>query len=325
VRTITVTANRLEYHVPVMRALAALFAPLFVAAAASTAFAAGDVVATLSATGELDLTGDDLANDVAVTRDPTTKEFLVLGRNGTTVNGGTEFRTLGVKSIRAVMNGGDDVLAVAGLRLKKNLYADMGEGNNSLDLYHVIVGGRVNVYGGAGDDTIKVEAGCDLLGGGLANAGDGVNHVAVTDSTVRGRLRILTGGGDDLVEIHHDGFTSDASLSIRTGAGNDTVDYLGCTFQCPVETLTGAGTDTINIMTSRFERAVGMNTGDDDDNVEVERSTFDARFFVSGGHGTNNVYFVGINIGINGSNVTAGGAGHSGHWYWAFIIVHVFP
>ena len=308
-----------------MRASSALVAALLVGLASSAAFASGDVVATLLPSGELDLTGDDLANDVQVDRDVVTKEFVVLGRNGTTINGGTEFRTLGVKSIRAVMNGGDDVLAVAAFTLKKNFYADLGDGNNTLSLYHVICRGRVNVYGGAGNDTIKVEAGSDLLVGGLLQANDGTNHVAVTDSTVRGRLRILTGSGDDLVEMHHDGFTTDASLSIRTGAGNDVVDYLGCTFQCPVETLTSSGVDTINIMTSRFERAVGMNTGDDDDNVEVERSTFDARFYVSGGHGTNNVYFVGINIGVNGSNVTAGGAGHSGHWYWAFIIVHVFP
>jgi len=308
-----------------MRALAALVPPLVVAITASAALASGDVVVAVSTTGELQLTGDDLANDVQVTRDSATKDFVVLGRNGTTVNGGGDFRAAGVKSIRAVMNGGDDVLAIAGFRLKKNIYVSMGDGNDTLDLYHVIVGGRVSLYGGAGDDTITVEAGCDLHGGGLIQADDGANHVAVTDSYVRGRFRILTGSGNDLVEIHHDGFTSDASLSIRTGAGNDTVDYLGCTFQCPVETLTSDGVDSINVMTSRFTSAVGMNTGNDDDNLEVERSTFDAKIFVSGGGGMNNVTFIGINFGPNGSNVTAGGFYHNGHWTIAWAIVHVFP
>jgi hypothetical protein len=308
-----------------MRALAALVVPLVVAITASAALASGNVLVALSTTGELQLTGDDLPNDVQVSRDSATKEFVVLGRNGTTVNGGGEFRTLGVKSIRAVMNGGDDVLAVAGLRLKKNFYAAMGDGNDTVDLYHVVVGGRTTVYGGLGDDTIKVEAGSDLLGGGLIQADDGANHVVVSDSFVRARFRILTGSGNDLVEIHHDGFTSDASLSIRTGAGNDTVDYLGCTFQCPVETLTSDGVDTINVMTSRFTRAVGMNTGNDDDDVEVERSTFDAKAFVSGGGGTNSVVFIGINFGPNGSNITAGGFYHNGHWTIAWAIVHVFP
>jgi hypothetical protein len=308
-----------------MRAIGVLLASVVVGLAVQSAFADGDVVAVLSSKGELQLTGDDLANDVQVDKDPATKEIRVLGRNGTTINGVAEFRTTGVKSIRAVMNGGDDVLAIAGFRLKKNLYIDMGAGNNSVDIYHMVVLGRVTVYGGDGDDTVKIEAGSDLGGGGLVNAGDGANHVAVTDSYVRGPFRILTGSGNDLVEVHHCGFTTDASLSIRTGAGNDTVDYLGDTFQCPVETLTAGGTDTINIMTSQFEKAVGMNTGDDDDNVEVERSTFDAKFFISGGHGTNNVYLVGINLGPNGSNVTAGGFYHSGHWYIAWSIVHVFP
>jgi hypothetical protein len=308
-----------------MRKLVAVVAPVVLGLSAQAAFAAGDVTAVLAPRGELQITGDDLGNDVAVTRDPLTKEFVVEGRNGTTVNGAAEFRTTGVKTIRAAMNGGDDVLAVAAFRLTKNLFADLGAGNDTLTLYRVVLRGRLNVQGGDGDDTVSVEAASDLVGGGVINAGEGVNHVVVKDSTVRGRLRIVTGGGNDGVEILHCGFTDTASLSIRTGEGDDTVDYLGCTFQCPVETLTYGGHDGIGIMTSRFVKAVGMNTGEGDDDIEVERSTFDAKYYVSGGKGTNNMYVVKANLNLNGTNVAVGGTGHSGHWYWAFVIVHVFP
>jgi hypothetical protein len=306
-----------------MRALAAVLASLFCAFAASSAFAAGDVNVVLWKKGELRLTGDDLANDLQIDRDPDTKEIVVLGRNGTTVNGGDSVRVLGVRSIRAAMNGGDDVLAFGGFNLKGFINVDLGDGNDTFSLYHVGVAGRVIVHGGDGDDTVTIEAGSDLKSGGYIGVNEGANHVAITDSYVRGSLRILSGSGADLVEIHRDGFTSKASLSVRTGSGDDVVDYLGNTFQCPVETLTENGVDTLNVKTSGFYKAVGMNCGDGDDVVNIERCTFNAKFFISGGKGTNKASAVG-GVFASGGLLFAGGFGHSGHFYWSFIVINVF-
>jgi len=306
-----------------MRALVVLLAPLLCALAASSAFAAGDVNVVLARRGQLQLTGDELGNDLQIDRDPDTKEFVILGRNGTTVNGVESLRIMGVRSIRATMNGGDDVLAFGGFNLKAGINADLGAGNDTLSLYNMVIVGRVIVHGGDGDDTITVAAGCDLRSGGYLGGDEGANHVAITDSYVRGPMRILTGSDADLVEIHRNGFTSRASLSVRTGSGDDVVDYLGNTFQCPVETLTSMGVDTLNVKTSRFVKAVGMNCGDGDDVVNIERCTFDARFFISGGAGTNKASAVG-GVFTNGGLLFAGGYGHSGHFYWAFIIINVF-
>jgi hypothetical protein len=307
-----------------MRPLVAVISLLLGAFATSTALAAGDVT-VVAKKGELQLVGDDLADDVQIDRDPETKEIVVLGRNGTTINGGASYRApaQAVRSIRATMNGGDDVLALGGLRLKRLLSADLGAGNDTLSLDHVVVAARVTVHGGDGDDAITVASGSDLRRGGVVSAEEGANHVAITDSYVRGPMRILTGGGDDLVEIHRDGFTEGASLSVRTGLGDDVVDYLGNTLQCPVETLTGGGGDTIHVKTSRFVKAVGMNGGDGDDDVNIERCTFVARFFISGGKGTNRAAVVGT-VTSSGGLVFAGGTGRSGNFYWSLIIVHVF-
>jgi hypothetical protein len=309
-----------------MRALAALAATLFVVLCASSAFALGDVNVVLAKKGELQLVGDDLANDVQITRDTVTKEFVVTGRNGTTVNGADSMRLVGVRSIRATLNGGDDVLAMGGFNLKGFINVDLGAGNNTISLYNMIVVGRVIVHGGDGDDTISVLAGCDLRGGGVIDAGEGVNHVAISDSYVRGPMKILAGGGGNLIEIHRDGFTSDASLTISTGSGDDTVDFLGNTFQCPVGVQTGYGVDTINVKTSGFSKAVGMNAGDGDDNVNIDRCTFNARFFISGGKGTNKAAVSSVTGAAfsSGGLIFAGGVGHSGHFYWAFIVVNVF-
>jgi hypothetical protein len=308
-----------------MRTRAAVLALTALLSASSAAFAAGDVTAVRAARGELQITGDDFANDVLIERDLMTMEMVVRGRNGTTVNGAAEFRVPGFHSVRATMNGGDDVLTAAGFNVHRHFYVDLGEGDDALNLVRVVVLGRAYAYGKGGGDTIRFEAGCDLRAGGIVLADEGANHVVVADSYVRGPLRIWSGAGDDLVEIHRCGFTSKAALSIRTGDGADVVDFMGNTFQGAVETLTFGGVDKINVRTSRFRRAVGMNTGDDDDEVTVERCTFEARYFIGGGDGTNNVFFIAIHFSSGSSNVAAGGTGHSGHFWWAFVIIHVFP
>jgi hypothetical protein len=309
-----------------MRAFAAFAAALFCGLSASSAFAAGDVNVVLAKKGELQLWGDDLANDVQISRDQDTKEFVVTGRSGTTVNGVDSVRLVGVRSIRATMNGGDDVLAMGGFNLKGFVNVDMGDGNDTVSLVDMIVVGRVIVRGGDGDDAVSILAGCDLRSGGYVDAGEGANHVAISDSYVRGPTKVLGGGGGNLIEIHRAGFTSDASLSIKTGSGDDTVDFLGNTFQCPVQALTGYGVDTINVATSGFSKAVGMNAGDGDDNVNIDRCTFRAKFFISGGKGTNKAGVSNVNGAAfsSGGLVFAGGYGHSGHFYWAFIVVNVF-
>jgi hypothetical protein len=301
------------------RALASI---ALTAALASPAFAAGDV-AVLADAGILTLTGDDTANDLQIDRDPVTRELIVRGRNGTTISGAGELRFADVKSIRAALGVGDDVLALGSLSLSGEFAADLGDGNDSLSFYFVKVRRRVTVTGGAGDDLVTFDTGSDLVRGGVIDTGDGADHVRIADSSVRGRLRIVTGLGDDLVEIHRNGFTSYASLLVRTGAGVDTVDVLGNTFQGDVKIQTDEGEDAVWVTTSRFVRTATVKTGTEDDQIEVERSTFDAAFFVNGGSGTNGVFFIGIHI--TGSGVSAGGAGHSGNVWWAFVIVHVFP
>lgn len=291
---------------------------------ATRSFAAGDVT-VFADRGVLALTGDDLANDVQVDRDPATRELVLRGRNGTTLGGAAEVRIAGVKSIRAAFGAGDDVLALGGFALTGELSADLGDGSDTLSLYHVRVRRRLVVLGGAGDDTVTLDAASSLFRGGSVETADGNDHVRVADSFVHGRLRIVTGEGDDLVEVHRNGFTTYGSLLVRTGAGTDTVDVLGNTFQGPVKVETDEGQDAVWVTTSRFVREAVVKTGTEDDEIEIERSTFDAAFFVNGGSGTNGVFFVGIHINSNGSGVSAGGHGHSGNVWWAFVIVHVFP
>lgn len=296
-----------------------------VAAAGGTAFAAGDVVAVADATGALLLTGDDLANDLQVGRDPLTGEFVVLGRNGTTVGGAAEWRSADVRSIHAKLGGGDDVLDLGGIRLRGSLFADLGDGADTFGSVHVAVRRRTTVVGGPGDDVVSFEGGSDLRGGAAVTTGDGADVVRIADSIVRGRLRLLTGAGDDRIEIHRDGLTDRASLLVRTGDGADVVDLLGTTFQAGGRILTSSGADQVSMLTSRFRRDVSIDGGSDDDRIDVDRSTFDAELRVHGGSGTNRMFVVGVRLTSGSGGFTAGGSGSSDHFTWWFVIVHVFP
>ena len=317
-----------------MLRLALPFAALL--ALSVNAYAAGDVQATVDTRGRLLLTGDALGNDVQIGKSGPDGQLVVIGRNGTTVNGAAQFAAAGVKSIRATMGDGDDVLAMGGFRLKKSLRVDLGAGDDTLTLLRNTIGRRATLLGGPGDDTILAEGGTSFQrgvrigtdGGDSAvtalpavepGAGDGNDLVRIADSFVYGRMRVLTGGGADRVELHRDGFTDAASLVIRTGDGDDWVEMVSCTFQGHVRVLTADGEDVIYAVTSRFRRPVKLNTGPLDDEIELERSTFDASLRVHGGTGANAVIFIGVNIS------GAGGSGGNDKYSWRFVVVHFFP
>lgn len=305
--------------------LACWIAAVVVCAGASRAVAAGDVAAEIDKSGALRLTGDDLPNDVQVDRDPWTREFVVRGRNGTTVNGAAEWRAASARSVRVEMGAGDDVVALAAFRVAGGMVADLGDGNDTLSLMAVRLGGRAVVTGGAGDDAVKFEGGCDLRGGAAVTTSDGADLVRIADSYAWRPVRIVTGNGDDAVEVHRNGFTEGASLVVRTGEGDDRVDLLANTMQSTGNVVTAAGQDRVSVVTTRFRRAMVVSAGTGDDDVTVERATFDETLRVYGGEGTNRATFIGIHITSNGSGVTAGASGGHDNVFWWVVIVHVFP
>jgi len=293
--------------------LAAAAVPLL----ALPAYAAGDVQVTVDARGRMELVGDDLGNEIQIDKDVDVGGFVVLGRNGTTVNGAAQFVTANVKSIRATMGAGDDVLAMGGFRLKKRLHVDLGEGDDRVSLFHNTLRGRVTFQGGPGNDSVIAEAGTKFMRGVRIGTGEGDDTVRIADSEVHGRMRMFTGSGADRVELHRDGFTDLGSLAVRTGAGDDWFEVIGCTFQAHVHLLTSDGEDTVYFTTSRFRRPVTIKTGPLDDEIELERATFDAALNVNGGGGVNSVVFIGLTI--------SGGSGGSKKYSWRFVIVHFFP
>jgi hypothetical protein len=294
---------------------------LLLTALAAPAFAAGDVAATLASGGRLEVMGDAAANDLQIEKNSITGEFVVLGRNGTTINGGAEFRAEGVKTLRIAMGEGNDLVALGGFGLKKGLRVDLGAGDDRLTTLRNTIKRRATILAGPGNDTLLLEGGTEFRRGVRINTDEGDDLVRLADSVVSGRLRLLTGDGDDRVELHRNGFTELASLVIRTGNGDDWVEAIGCTFQSHVKMQTNDGQDVVYVATSRFRKLAAFKTGKMDDEIELERSTFDAALRVNGGGGLNAVFF----ISINGAGAAGGGSGDGDKFYWRFVIVHILP
>src|SRR5262245_33887956 len=127
---------------------------------------AGNLLASVSATGLLTLTGDADANDVTLTVTPT--NVTLTGNGGTTVNGVAAPVILGTtKSIKADLKGGNDTLSIDGtasFSLTGSASITLGDGDNILNL--VTTGkidiGSLTVKAGDGSDIVTVQGGTGL-------------------------------------------------------------------------------------------------------------------------------------------------------------------
>jgi len=127
---------------------------------------AGNITASVSATGLLLMTGDADANDVTVTVTPT--NVTLTGNAGTTVNGSATPAVLGlVKSIKADLKGGNDTLSIDGtasFSVPGAVGITLGDGDNTLNL--VTTGkidlGALTIKAGDGSDTVNIQGGAGL-------------------------------------------------------------------------------------------------------------------------------------------------------------------
>lgn len=169
------------------------------------------------------------------------------GGNFSIVDNGVEVGSVsGVnKNIRVDLptQNADDALSIdLGGNSIRNFYANLGSGDNSIDVSNGIVKGVTMIRGAAGNDSVTLAA--DLTLGNDANVwlGDGANDLDVAGqltksltvktgagvdtffmapgSSVGGDLRAQLGDGDNVAII--DGAIG-RNLSMVTGAGNDRV------------------------------------------------------------------------------------------------------
>src|SRR5688572_345463 len=219
---------------------------LFLAASALPAAAHGNVSATVDAVGDLWLFGDGLSNGLRVDSGGDDEDvFRIRGiDDSTTVNGLAEV-TLVAPGTRMVVFLGDgdnealfgdgygsspsccrrELLVVSGAGADRivlvgpfeRVTADLGPGDDSLEVTEGSLGVSGTLVLGAGDDVLAISA--FTAARGSFDLGPGSDQLVVgEDTTVDGTIEL--GPGDDFLWMTEDA----GDVELRGGDGNDTFE-----------------------------------------------------------------------------------------------------
>lgn len=287
------------------RNLTAIAALGFAAFAASAQAQTNNVQAALE--GELlVVTGDDLANAITITRNAV-GDTLVVGRNGTKVNGGPSVRFPGavLNSVEVMMFAGNDSVIVNNLVINNDLYLNLGDGNDTLrsGTLPTSVGANLTVEGGTGNEVIRL-TGWSIGSDAYVDGQTGALNSQMTGLTVGFGITLIGDDARDIVSLT--GCTSGDFTSIETKGENDAVtvadfDGLG------LFVGTDAGVDTIALTSVATLDDITINSGTQNDAVDLTGVTSQKNITVSLDAGDD--LLEGMNVFAQFDAVFEGGAG----------------
>jgi hypothetical protein len=254
---------------------------------------AGDVAVNVN-NGTMNLFGDSAANDVQVIQlvgsdgNLVATDFIVIGKNGTTINGSSSRSFGNVTNINVALgspggpnNNNDDHFTLGAdttdlksttLKLGGALVIDMGDGNNRVDLQGVKIGGETVVNTGKDLDVVLVRG---TFGRSFTlNTGNSDDTFQTLNTNVQNNLDINMGTdvSNDTVSLSLTNICYD--LKIKTGDSfndniGDTVllDRLNVTHDLSL--VTGSGTDNVTVKNCNLLDKVFMDLGAGNDNLSL--------------------------------------------------------
>jgi len=260
---------------------------------------AGNVLATVDASGLLTVTGDDAANQIYIRQLPASGSsttwsgarysIAALGSNNTTkINSQSAIVVEGVKSVDMAMKGGMDYVNVTNpnrgdkiATLPGSVNVDMGNDQDNLILW-VENHQQINIQLGTGSDGLDMRRAIvhtlSIEGDPVFHAGDPPapppHDVMTLGLTAGGPVAIDSRYGNDNVTFNNfTGLNSTATLSINTGGGDDKV-YVGAVrIKAPLRVETGDGNDRVLLDYLQEATTVVVNTGRGNDHMQVQSST----------------------------------------------------
>jgi hypothetical protein len=259
----TVTSRGIASVVAACLALAAL------AVRPAHGLAGGDVGVTVDASGKATVTGGDAGVDFTVTWDGVTGAYTFTGGSGTTIGGAASVSVAGVRSFVVTTGAGADNVVFDHTPIPGNLNVHLGDGDDTLDLFDVTVGGAAKLFGEAGNDAITARDQSSFKHTLTIKGGGGEDTIILRTANFHGNVRIIGGPMDDHVTLNAVDLYGHAELAVLGHAGNDWLGIAESTFRQPVWVGMGRGSDLVTITTSRFMERVGLVGGGADDFLNV--------------------------------------------------------
>lgn len=253
--------------------------------AAALPAAAGNVAVDVDDGHVLRLTGDAEANSVEVSPGPEEGSVRVVGLDGTTVGGQPERVVTGAHGLRADLGSGDDRIEIRRLTWDRDVRIRGEDGDDTAILVGVVVRGRTAWIGGAGNDRLDVDGGCVLRRAVKVRGQAGRDVVTIKDARLLGPVSVRTHRGDDDVIFRRSAFAKEARTNVVTGGGEDVVTFDTCTIGCAVVVGTGRHEDFVRVVDSHANASFRVGMGEAGDRLNLDDTTFNKDVRLDGDSG----------------------------------------
>lgn len=148
------------------------------------------------------------------------------------------------------------------------VFAALGEGDNSFSILGGTIGGTVAYSGRSGVDSLSVAAGVVIQGNLFASLGNGENSMKM-EGTIDRSLGVRGGADGDSITLGSDSLVSGKTL-ILAGDGDNKID-IGGELQKGIWIQAGSGDDTLTLSeTSLVEGSVVAQLGDGANSATVD-------------------------------------------------------
>lgn len=148
------------------------------------------------------------------------------------------------------------------------VFAALGDGDNSFSILSGTIGGTVAYGGRSGADTISVAEGVVIEGNLFASLGDGENSLSM-DGSIERSLGVRGGDGNDSIALGTDSLVAGMTM-LLVGDGDNSVDISG-EIQKGLGILAGSGDDVLTLSESAVvEGSVRAKLGEGTNSATVD-------------------------------------------------------
>ena len=237
---------------------------------------AGDVVAVVTAAGDLLITGDKSDNNIAISADLGGGIAITPGDANTTINGADVAAVLNgwTGKILLRMGDGKDTVQITGVNVAGDVRFDGGRGDNTLTLDSTIVTGQLRVKNLMGRQELSLLNASSVGSVDMVNAQKGDTTTVIENSTVVGRLKLNNKDGADSLTLTA---AQIGDVKVDNHKGNSNVTIEACTINGNLWLKSTHGQDSVDILNATvIGGTMKLATGDKGADINLAALTVGA-------------------------------------------------